>query len=354
MRYLDGLVKAIMRRGVKLFTGTHAESVEGTSTQRVRTASGRTVSAKSVVLATNAPVWDGYGIYTLQAAYRTYAIGARLAASMQPALFWDTADPYHYVRLAGDVLIVGGEDHRTGQREDTDSPFACLEDWTRERFPIGAVEYRWSGQVLEPVDGMAFIGRFPMSVGNLFVATGDSGHGMTHGTIAGMLLADLIQGKRNHWSKLYDPSRITASALGEYTTENLNVVAQYREWVTGGDVDSVEEIAPGSGATVRHGAQKTAVYRDTDGKYHEFSAVCPHLGGIVAWNETEKSWDCPCHGSRFDCVGKLLNGPANRGLDPQDSLAPLVTTAGTGLQTAALMTANGLKKLLTLGIRIGA
>jgi Rieske Fe-S protein len=138
--------------------------------------------------------------------------------------------------------------------------------------------------------------------------------GMTHGTIAGLLLTDLILGRPNPWATLYDPSRKTVLAADEFAKENLNVAKQYTSWLTSGDVSDVEEIEPGTGAVVRHGLSKVAVYRDSRGGLHERSAVCPHLGCIVAWNGTEKSWDCPCHGSRFDPHGRLLNGPANSDL----------------------------------------
>jgi len=172
------------------------------------------------------------------------------------------------------------------------------------------VEYRWSGQVLEPVDGMAFIGHNPGDEPNVFIATGDSGHGMTHGTIAGMLLTDLISGRENAWAKLYDPARVTARAAGEFARENLNVATKYAEYLTGGDTSSPEMIHLDSGAVLRRGTSKVAVYRDESGAFHEFSAVCPHLGCIVHWNHAEKSWDCPCHGSRFSKYGEVLNGPA--------------------------------------------
>lgn len=360
MKYLHALAEAFERLGGRLYTGTHAASLSGSSPMRVETSGGPVVTAGAVVMATNAPVWDSYGLYSAQSAYRSYVIGARMpAGSVTPALYWDTSDPYHYVRLqAGaegepDLLIVGGEDHKTGQADDYDERFTRLEAWARERFPIGEVAYRWSGQVMEPVDGMAFIGRYPLSQGSLYVATGDSGHGMTHGTIAGMLLTDLIAGRSNEWSRLYDPSRITAGALSEYADENINVLAQYSDWLTEADIDSSDQIAPRSGATIRRGAQKVALYRDENGAYHEFSAICPHLGCIVSWNDTEKTWDCPCHGSRFSCLGKVLDGPANRNLDTRQDYSALISAASLGLRTATLLSANALRKLLTFGIRTG-
>jgi len=230
-------------------------------------------------------------------------------------------DPYHYLRTASfsdkqDLLIVGGEDHRTGQAHDTDSRFDALESWVRNLYAnIDLIEFRWSGQVMEPVDGLAFIGRNPGD-DNIFVATGDSGHGMTHGTIAGMIIRDITDGADNEWIKLYDPSRKTMRAMGEYARFNLNVARQYIAKVTGGQHIEESSIAPGTGCVVRRGFEKVALYRDETGQLHELSAVCPHLGCIVDWNETEKTWDCPCHGSRFSGEGKVINGPANVDLNP--------------------------------------
>jgi Rieske Fe-S protein len=214
------------------------------------------------------------------------------------------------------MLIVGGEDHKTGQADEHDARFERLESWAHERFPSAeSVEFKWSGQIMEPVDGVAFIGRNPMDEKNVYICTGDSGQGMTHGTIASMLITDLILGRTNAWSSLYDPSRITLRAAAEFAKENLNTAAQYGDWLTAGEVRSVEDIAPGSGGVVRRGMTKVAAYRAEDGVLYECSAVCPHLGGIVQWNDTEKTWDCPCHGSRFDKFGTtVLNGPANTGL----------------------------------------
>jgi Rieske Fe-S protein len=273
------------------------------------------VTADFVVCATNTPVIDWLVIHSKQAAYRTFAIGARINGDIPPALYWDTADPYHYVRLSDGVLIVGGEDHKTGQADDGSERLARLEAWTRERFPVGAVEYRWSGQVMEPVDGLGYIGRNPGDKGHVFVATGDSGQGMTHGTIAGMLISDLIIGRANEWARLYDPSRKSLKAGAEYAKENLNVAAQYTDYVTPGEVGSEDEIRPGHGAVLRHGLKTIAVYRDERGALHKRSAVCPHLGCIVQWNSLEMSWDCPCHGSRFGTDGRVLNGPALGGLE---------------------------------------
>jgi Rieske Fe-S protein len=302
---------------------THAaEFLDGTPSH-VKTSKGPQVSSGAIVVATNSPVNDWVAIHTKQAAYRTYVIGIGVPKqTVTKALFWDTQDPYHYIRLqeaeGHDVLLVGGEDHKTGQADDAGERFSRLEAWTRERFPtVGEIEFRWSGQVMESMDSLAFIGRNPGDK-NIYVVTGDSGNGMTHGTIAGILLTDLIQGRANEWATLYDPSRISFMAAPEFAKENLNVVAQYADFVSGGDVEDVTAIAVGNGGLLRDGLKKVAVYRDTDGSVHKCSAICPHLGCIVAWNSAEKTWDCPCHGSRFDPFGTVLNGPANTGLGPAE------------------------------------
>ena len=323
LKYLDGLALAIGKKGGRIFNDTHAATFRSGEPGQVTTSKGLVVSAGAIVVATNTPVNDWVSIHTKQAAYRTYVIAMPVPkGSVTRALFWDTPDPYHYVRLhdAGnnEVLIVGGEDHKTGQADDADKRFDRLEAWTRERFPTAEeVTLRWSGQIMEPVDSLAFIGRNPGD-SNIYVVTGDSGNGMTHGTIGGMLLTDLIMGRENGWSTLYDPSRISLRAAPEFAGENLNVVAQYADYATAGDISDVGRLAPGTGVVIRNGLKMVAACRDTDGTLHQCSAVCPHLGGIVHWNSAEKTWDCPCHGSRFDLSGKVLNGPANTGLGPAE------------------------------------
>ncbi len=336
LKYLAGLTAAILRLGGKIYTQTHAQQIASGPPASIRSSQGFTVTADSVVVATNSPFNDRLAIHTKQAAYTSYVVAFGVPkGSVTKALYWDTENPYHYVRLQtlasnestngkrlGDplteeLLIVGGEDHRTGQADDAEERYRRLEEWTRRRFPVnGEIRCQWSGQILETMDGLAFIGRNPLDTPNVFVATGDSGQGMTHGTIAGILLTDLIVGRPNHWVDLYDPARKTLRAAERFLQENLNTALQYRAWVTGGDVASTEEITLGTGAVVRRGLTKVAAFRDENGILHECSAVCPHLGGLVEWNHNESTWDCPCHGSRFDKDGHVLCGPANSNLEP--------------------------------------
>ena len=332
LRYLDGLATAIERCGGRIHCATHATSIENKDRVEVRTQSGRKVTSGSVVVATNVPINDRLAIHTKQAPYTTYVIALAMPRDMvEPALWWDTREsvsqgqsgdaPYHYVRTmrgrADDFLIVGGEDHKTGQADDADARFIELESWARVRWPDAReVRFRWSGQVMEPIDGLAFIGRNPGDK-DIYIVTGDSGNGMTHGTIAGMLLSDLIGGRTNPWTDLYDPSRKRLSAISDFAKENLNVAAQYvKDYAGPADIGQAESLEPGEGGIVRRGVKRHAVYRDDAGTLHEFSAVCPHLGCVVHWNPAERTFDCPCHGSKFDCAGKVVNGPANTDLAP--------------------------------------
>jgi glycine/D-amino acid oxidase-like deaminating enzyme/nitrite reductase/ring-hydroxylating ferredoxin subunit len=322
LKYLSGLAVAIERHGGRIFSKTHVSDIEEGC---ARTVDGHSIEVESIVVTTNCPVNDLFAIHTKQAPYTTYVIGARIPrGSIPPILLWDApenlSEPYHYLRIEEgadhDVLIVGGEDHKTGQEHDGVERWHRLEEWTRERFSIDEVEFHWSGQVMEPVDSLAFIGRNPGDK-NIFIATGDSGMGMTHGTIAGILISDLIMNRHNRWAELYDPSRKTLVAGKDFAKENINVAAQYTDLLTPGEVDSVDEISVGEGAVIREGMSKIAVFKDKGGEIHKMSAICTHLGCVVTWNSAEKSWDCPCHGSRFDSQGVVFNGPANTNLTPE-------------------------------------
>lgn len=329
LKFLKGLTKAVQRDGGSIYTGTHADLIiDGRNGNpcAVTTTSGYQILCDKIVVCTNTPVNDWLIMHTKQAPYRTYVLGFKVPKGSVPhGLYWDTSDPYHYIRLQTaeephadyEFLIVGGEDHKTGQADDTEDRFRCIEEWTRARFPMAQeITHQWSGQIMEPVDYMGFIGKNPGEDQNTYIVTGDSGNGMTNAGVAGILITDLIMGRENPWEKLYDPSRITFRAATDFAKENLNVAEQYADWLKPGDVESYDEIPAGSGAVIRRGARKVAVYKAEDGTIHERSAMCPHLYCVVDWNDTEKSWDCPCHGSRFDAYGKVLNGPAISGLEP--------------------------------------
>jgi glycine/D-amino acid oxidase-like deaminating enzyme/nitrite reductase/ring-hydroxylating ferredoxin subunit len=326
LRYLRGLAEAAVRAGVKIHTGVHVTGIEPGQPLTVRLADHRSMLCRAAVDATGSTVTSMVKLPLRQAAYRSYVLAFELPDGAIPhALFWDTAHPYHYLRVVRrddrDVLIVGGADHRTGQG-DASSAWEALETWTRHWLPqAGAIVARWSGQIIEPVDGPAHIGRSP-DVEHVYIATGDSGNGLTHGTIAGLLLPQLMRGHRPAWAAVYDPARSHMHALGTFIREAASSSMPYSEWLRAGDVRSIDQIPPGSGAIVRRGLHFVAAYRDADGQCHLSSATCPHLRGVVRWNDGEQTWDCPCHGSRFDPYGRVLNGPAVTDLAPIEEPAP--------------------------------
>jgi glycine/D-amino acid oxidase-like deaminating enzyme/nitrite reductase/ring-hydroxylating ferredoxin subunit len=323
LKYLKGIAAAVKRLGGILHHDARAKEIVGGKDAHVTTESGRTVHAKHIVVATNSPVNNLTTMHTSLAAYRSYMIGLELdPADSFSDLFWDTEEPFHYVRchdLGGrkpsPTLLVGGEDHKTGQTEEP--RFDNLEAWARQHFPKAkGRRFAWSGQVLESLDGIAYIGRNPHDEDNVYICTGDCGDGMTHSVIAGELLAALIQSQDHPWAKVYAPDRIRPTGTWRFAKENANVAAQYASWLTSGDVAKAEDVQPGSGAILRDGLRKIALYREPTGELHQMSATCPHLGCIVGWNGAEKSWDCPCHGSRFAANGTVLSGPALTGLSP--------------------------------------
>jgi glycine/D-amino acid oxidase-like deaminating enzyme/nitrite reductase/ring-hydroxylating ferredoxin subunit len=322
LKYVAGLAAAVRRRGATIHTRTLAQKIEGGDPCTVKTEAGPAVTAKAVVVATGSPFDAGVTLHTKLAAYQTYAVAFAVPKGSVPhALFWDMEDPYHYVRTApgegeSDFLIVGGEDHKTGQADDQAARWDRLDAWTRKAFPAArAATHRWSGEVFETPDGLGLIGAAPWGK-NVFVVTGDSGMGMTHGTLGGRLVANLVKGEADPLADVYSPSRVMPKALLTFLGENLNLAAQYTDWLRGGDVSSADDIPPGHGAVVRRGLSKVAVYRRDDGTVCERSATCPHLKAVVRWNPGEKTWDCPAHGSRFGCEGELVHGPAVQGLDP--------------------------------------
>ena len=324
LKYCAGLAGAIVERGGMFHSDTayasHEEDDDGVT---VETADGHRIRANQVFFATNSPVNATVAIHTKQVPMRTYAIAARVPVGAIPdVLIWDTLEAYHYVRQqprsdGANWLIVGGEDHRSGTVDDGGERFSRLERWARDRFPeMGNVEYRWSGQVLEPVDYLPYSGRTPGSE-RTFLHSGDSGMGITNAVAGALNFAALLRGDKAHFEPLFDPSRRPASAgtIAEFVKGQGEAVANLAGYVLPGELDSADDLSPGEGAIIRRGLKKVAAYRHEDGRLEERSAVCTHVGCIVQWNGTEKCWDCPCHGSQFCVDGSVINGPAVRPLD---------------------------------------
>lgn len=323
MLYLKGLAEAIVRKGGQIFTYSKVSQMSGGDICRTLTEAGGEIQSKQLVVVTNTPINNVVAMHTKQAPYRSYALAYQIPrGSVAKGLYWDTPDPYHYIRLYAppdqnfDVLIIGGEDHKTGQTEDEQARFKSLQEWSQARFSmLQELRWQWSGQVFEPADGLMFAGHSPVRSENIYLITGDSGMGMTNCTVGAMIVTDQILGRANPWAELYDPSRKPFKALVEYVKENANVAASLvSDLLSPAEVNSARDIQRGCGALLSQKGQKLAVYRDLAGKLHACSATCTHLGCTVHWNTAEKSWDCPCHGSRFSIYGDVLTGPAAKPL----------------------------------------
>lgn len=314
LQYLQGLAKVVNGYGSFVFEETPVTKIKNNPVNDVYTEHG-TVAAKNVIIATHTPIHDTsslpdlYAMATKLAPYRSYVIGVKLRSPVPVGLFWDTHSPYRYTRSYGNILIVGGADHKTGTEKDNQQCYEELETYVKARYDVESIDYHWSGQYYEPADGLPYIGKTAAN-SNIYVSTGYSGNGMTFGTIGGMLVSDLIVGRKNPWSKVYDPNRANLLAGAQrFVTENLGVAKHFVADRFSSDAQQVSEVPVGEGRIVDIDGKKYAVYRDETGNLSSLSPVCTHAGCIVNWNNAEKTWDCPCHGGRFNTTGEVLNGP---------------------------------------------
>lgn len=322
-RYLAALARVITERGGRIYDHTNAE--EFSSDPISVKANGRTVTCADIVLATHTPLVGIRNIagatlfQTKLALYTSYAVAGWVASGDVPdALFWETSDPYHYLRLARDegrtLAIYGGEDHKTGQVEDTNACYERLEQKLSALIPGIEIASRWSGQVIETHDGLPYIG---MNADHQFAATGFSGNGMTFGTLSAMMAGDAILGRPNPWAALFDTGRTKVrGGLWDYVKENADYPYYLiRDRFAGADGKSLRQVPAGAGRIIEYKGRKVAAYRDSAGVLTVRSATCTHMGCLVAWNGAEKTWDCPCHGSRFKPNGGVIAGPAESPLE---------------------------------------
>ncbi len=322
LKYLAGIATRIPGRGSHIFERTEAKKFEAAGKQgaiRVH-ANGRVITCGAVVIATDVPLTGissvpaAAALQTKLAPYTSYAIGARIKNGRAPeALFWDTSSPYYYLRVdaegKGQYAVFGGLDHKTGQAKDTIQRFGALEKKLRQVLPDAMVDRRWSGQVIESHDGLPLIGE---TTARQFVATGYSGNGITFGTLAAMLIRDAIVGRRNRWSKLFAPQRKQVhGGVWNYLSENLEYpYYMLKDRMAAGEGKSLRSLRRNQGKILKLNGARVAAYRDARGRTTLLQPECTHLGCVVQWNEAETSWDCPCHGSRFGCTGKVIAGPA--------------------------------------------
>jgi glycine/D-amino acid oxidase-like deaminating enzyme/nitrite reductase/ring-hydroxylating ferredoxin subunit len=317
-KYLAGVAKALVALGGRIHE--HSEVDEFCDDPRGVKANGCTVNCEDIVLATHNPLVGLGGVagatlfQTKLALYTSYVIAGRVPRGVVPdACWWDTADPYHFVRVEPhggyDVVIVGGEDHKTGQQQDTEACYRRLEEHLDTIVPNAELTHRWSGQVIETPDGLPYIGR---SADHQYSATGYAGNGLTFGTLASLMISDAILERSNPWTELFDPGRKALSrGLWDYLTENIDYPYYLmRDRFAGAEAKSLRAVKRGQGRVIERNGAKVAAYRDAAGRITLRSAICTHMGCTVGWNTAEGTWDCPCHGSRFKSSGEVISGPA--------------------------------------------
>ncbi|MDB9527491.1 FAD-dependent oxidoreductase [Oscillatoria sp. CS-180] len=324
-KYILALAGKIDGNGSYVFEQTRVKTVAGEDPCQVRTQNGFTVTARDVVITTNLPILDQGLFFAKTFPKRSYLIGFQVEPDQVPGgMFIGTGETYRSIRATptddgGTIVLVGGEGHKVGEASDTPERFNRLAEYARDRFGATNVDYYWSSQDMVSFDKLPYIGKLTPANQHTYVATGFSLWGMSNSTLSAMLLRDLILGQKNPWADLYEATRATPFMTQKSLKNNLDVGSRWVGDRLKGLFDNPNQIKPNEGKLVTVGTDKIAAYRDESGTLHQVSAVCPHLGCIVDWNQAEKSWDCPCHGSRFDVDGKILHGPAVNELKPKGS-----------------------------------
>jgi glycine/D-amino acid oxidase-like deaminating enzyme/nitrite reductase/ring-hydroxylating ferredoxin subunit len=323
-KYLGRLLKKIDDDGSTVFERSAAEEFD--SEKGRAKVNGHWITFDRLVLATNNPL-VGFSSMTSATLFQTklslyssYVIGAKVPRGSLPvALFWDTVDPYYYLRVDRlddfDYAVFGGEDYKTGQRADTEHRYSRLEEKLKKVVPMAEVDHHWSGQVIETNDGLPYIGQ---NADRQFIATGYGGNGITFSTISAMMARDWVIGRKNPWSELFNVDRkMLKHGAWDYLRENADYpYYMIKDRLARAEAESVRGLKSGDGMIVKSGGKKVAAYRDSHEKVHKVSAVCTHMGCLVRWNSAERTWDCPCHGSRFKTNGDVISGPAEEPLAP--------------------------------------
>jgi glycine/D-amino acid oxidase-like deaminating enzyme/nitrite reductase/ring-hydroxylating ferredoxin subunit len=326
-KYLIALATRLRERGCRIHEDSRAIAVDGRGPHAVRTTGG-TVTAERVVVATHYPFLDRSLAFARVHPERSYAIACRIRGEPPPGMHISADSPTRSIRSVatsgGELLLLGGEGHKTGEGGDTRARYRALEGFAREHWDVETVEYEWSTQDNVTIDHLPYVGRVTPRSDRLLMATGFAKWGMTGGTAAALLLADLILGRDNAWASLFDPFRLEPLAGGpKLVKENARVARHFVcDRISGRGGRCLEDLAPGEGAIVSHDGAKVAGHRRDDGTLVAVSTRCTHLGCQVRWNAAERSWDCPCHGSRFSPGGEILQGPAVRPLARRSTSEP--------------------------------
>jgi glycine/D-amino acid oxidase-like deaminating enzyme/nitrite reductase/ring-hydroxylating ferredoxin subunit len=322
LKYIQGLLSEFEKLGGVTLGNTLIDDIKTEDGVHIASATSREIKAKTVVYATHIPPGGVNVLHFRNAPYRSYVIAATLTNDEYPEdLVYDMQEPYHYFRTheidGQKYLIAGGHDHKTGHG-DPEQSFTDLINFTKQCYPVKDIYTQWSAQYYVPADGLPYIGKSPGASDGIYTATGFNGNGMILGTVSAMVLSDIILNGKSEYEDLYNPARIKPIAgFTEVIKENADVVGRFIGDRFGAqEIDSVAQLPVDSGEIVELDGQKLAIYKDPTGKVQALDPVCTHTHCIVNWNNAEKSWDCPCHGARFDTDGTVLTGPARRNLQP--------------------------------------
>ncbi|MHB9107086.1 MAG: FAD-dependent oxidoreductase [Armatimonadota bacterium] len=320
-KYLLAVAEAFVQAGGRVCENTRVTKIDEQDDGCLVATDLGEIRARDVIVTTNYPIYDPKFFFTRLLVRSSYALGVKLTRPFPAGMFYSTEETEHSLRphWAGtdrEIVIAGGGTHQTGHGEDTVQRYRELEDWVRANLPVQSVEYHWSTNDAESFDKVPLIGKLTSSTKHLYVATGFKGWGMSHGTLAGMLLRDEITGRDNPWSRLFNPNRIESFASGDLVASNVHIISTLIKGKFASYEESVADLPNDDARVVEIDGKKVAVYRDDTGALHAISATCTHMGCIVSWNNAEKTWDCPCHGSRFDADGHVVHPPAIKNLSP--------------------------------------
>jgi len=319
IKYLQGLAAEFIKAGGIILENTFIKETFFEQDFHFSKSADVTIKAKNIVYATHLP--PGLNLLDFRCApYRSYVLGVKLKNENYPTqLVYDMKEPYHYFRThvidGQSYLLLGGEDHKTGH-EDPEKAFESLEAYAKKYYTVDSVDFKWSAQYYVPADGLPYIGLLPGADERVYVASGFNGNGMIFGTLSGKVISDAILGIENRYAELFKPSRIKPVAgFADFVRENADVAYHFvADRFATEDLESLNELETESGIVVSYEDQKLAIYKDAGGKVTALNPVCTHAGCIVNFNAAEKSWDCPCHGGRFDLDGKVLTGPPRKDL----------------------------------------
>jgi glycine/D-amino acid oxidase-like deaminating enzyme/nitrite reductase/ring-hydroxylating ferredoxin subunit len=320
LKYLFYLVTKFIENGGKIFEHTVAVDIKDNPKPTVHTKNGAKVVAESVVVASHFPFYDGGLYFSRMYAERSYVLAAKVQHDECPDGMYLSVDSpsrsLRYTMVDGEKLaIIGGEAHKTGQGIDTMYHYEALEQFAMDLFPSLNIEYRWSAQDLVTLDKVPYIGKMSRTHPNIYVATGYRKWGMTNGTAAALLISDLIQQRKNAYEMLYRPSRFVSDpSIRHFISQNTDVAKQLLQGKFDQNEKHPDDVANDEAAVVSVNGKRAGAYRDHDGTLHVVDTTCTHMGCEVHWNHGEKSWDCPCHGSRFSYDGEVMEGPAKKPL----------------------------------------